>query len=36
MIPGKVIEQLILKSIYKHMKDKQVIGSSQHRLMKGK
>ena len=36
LIPGKVRDQLILKTIYKHMKDKQMIWSSQHRFMKGK
>ena len=35
-VPGKVREQLILKTIYEHMKDKQMIGSIQHRFMKGK
>ncbi|KAK4816776.1 hypothetical protein QYF61_022888 [Mycteria americana] len=29
-IPGKVMEQLILDSISRHMKDKKVIGDSQH------
>ncbi|PKU45229.1 rna-directed dna polymerase from mobile element hypothetical protein [Limosa lapponica baueri] len=35
-IPGKVIEQLILDVISKHLEEKKVIGSSQHGLTKGK
>ncbi|PKU33787.1 rna-directed dna polymerase from mobile element jockey- hypothetical protein [Limosa lapponica baueri] len=35
-IPGKVMQQLILGTISRHMKDKTVIGSSQHGFMKGK
>lgn len=33
---GEVVEHVILQSISKHMKDKKVIGSSQHGFMKGK
>lgn len=29
-VPGKVLEQLILESISKHMKGKKVFGNSQH------
>ena len=36
LIPGKVIEQLILEIISRHLKDRKVIRSSQHRFIKGK
>jgi len=35
-IPGKKVEQLILEVIIKHVEEKTVIRSSQHRLTKGK
>ena len=34
-VSGKVIKQIILKAISKHMKDKKVIGCSQHGFMEG-
>lgn len=36
LIPGAVMEQLIPETTSRHMKDKKVIGSSQHGFMKGK
>ncbi|KAK4825973.1 hypothetical protein QYF61_003542 [Mycteria americana] len=35
-IPGNVMEQLILDTISRHMKDKKVTGSSQHGFTKGR
>ncbi|GAB0190397.1 mitochondrial enolase superfamily member 1 [Grus japonensis] len=35
-IPGKVMEQLILGVINKHVEEKEVIGSGQHRFTRGK
>lgn len=34
--PGKVLKQLILKTISRHTKNKKVTASSQHGFMKGK
>lgn len=33
---GKLVEQIILEPISKHMKDRNMIGSSKHGFMKGK
>lgn len=35
-VPGKAIEQILLKTICKHMKAKTMMGSSHHRFMTGK
>ena len=35
-VSGKVTKQIILKAISEHMKDKKVIGYSQHGFMEGK
>jgi len=35
-IPAKVMEQLILETISRHINKKKIISSSQHRFTKGK
>ncbi|PKU38718.1 rna-directed dna polymerase from mobile element jockey- hypothetical protein [Limosa lapponica baueri] len=36
LIPGNVVEQLILETISRHMKDQKIIRNSQHHFSKGK
>ena len=36
MVPGEVIQQILLQAISKHRKDKRLIGNSQHGFTKGK
>lgn len=36
LIPGKRMEQVMLKTVSDHIKDKKVIGNNQHGFMKGK
>ena len=36
LIPGKVVEPIILENTSKHMMDEKVIGSRQHAFMKEK
>lgn len=35
-VPGKVVEKILLRSMFKQIKDKKVFGSSQHRFTRGK
>ncbi|PKU38768.1 rna-directed dna polymerase from mobile element jockey- hypothetical protein [Limosa lapponica baueri] len=35
-VPGKIMEQLVLDVIAKHIEDQEILGSGQHRFTKGK